>query len=90
MSGFAACTPEQAHLITALGPSKDLSPCPSEARNIWLLFQPGFQSKELWGGAPSQLTVDIQCEQVQNPSTDKSLKLWSCLLMQHNLAHSDG
>ena len=90
MSGSAACAPGQVHLTAASGPSKVLSPFPSEARNVWLLFQPGFQRKELWGGAPSQLTVDMQCEQVQNPSTDKSLKLWSCLLMQHNLTHSDG
>lgn len=40
---------QQAHLITASGPSKVLSPCPSEARNIWLLFQPVPKRGIMWG-----------------------------------------
>ena len=90
VSGSATCIAVQAHLIAAARPSKVLSTSPSEARNIWLIYQPGSQNEESLSGAPSQLAVDMQCEQIQNPSLDKLLKLWSCLLMQHNLAHSDG
>lgn len=59
VSGSATCIPVQGHLIVAARPSKVLSTSPSEARNIWLLYQPGSQNEEFLSGAPSQLAVDM-------------------------------